>query len=141
MNINQVLILVIPLYTFYVTILMIMMFLRRVRALKAGNVKLSYFRSYQDKDVGQELVIIQNHFNNQFQIPVYFFITILSFLHFNIASQLTVILAYAFIASRLWHSSIHLGNNNVKLRAISYATGLVILLTMWIQLVCLLFLQ
>lgn len=122
----------IPLYICYIVFLGILMFIRRSEALKAGHVSKKYFLSYSEKST-QKLEIIKNHFENQFQVPVIFFVTCLAAIQLKKISIFTIVLGYSFFLSRLLHSYIHLGSNNLKLRGLSYFFGIIIILILWLH--------
>ncbi|MCB0412380.1 MAG: MAPEG family protein [Bdellovibrionales bacterium] len=123
----------IPIYIFYITFLGLIMFARRFKAVKNHKIKLSYFRSYQEESP-QDLKVVQNHFSNQFEVPVLFMITCLAIAILHQGKPLLFILGVIFILLRMGHSFIHLGSNNVKHRALVYFTGIFVLLVMWVAL-------
>lgn len=128
------LIILIPLYILYILFIGRLMFLTRMKALKEKNIKSSYLKAYQG-DVPERLTIVKNHYENQFQVPVLFFITVLSTVLLQATSILSVILGYLFIVSRIAHSYFHLGSNQLKKRALSYTIGLIIVLMMWVLII------
>lgn len=121
-------------YAFYMFALALYMFRSRVKALKSGEVSFKYFRTYSSESPTDRLLVIGRHYDNQFQVPILFFITCLAHFCVNQANIFTVILAWAFVGSRLIHSYIHLGQNRIQKRAAAFALGWLILLAMWIQL-------
>jgi hypothetical protein len=110
------------------------MFITRARAVKNSQVSLGYFRTYSGVGLPDKVIAVGRHFDNQFQVPMLFLITISSHLTINLANNFTLILSWAFVISRCFHSYIHLGSNNVKLRVIAYAIGWFFILLLWIQL-------
>ena len=126
--------LLIPIYIFYIALLGIFMFRKRVSAIRSKKVSLGHFRSY-DSDSPQDLLVLKNHFSSQFEIPILFFITCLSAELLGAESAFIFVLGCVFILSRFMHSYIHLGSNNVKLRALYYFLGVLCVLTMWVGIV------
>ena len=103
------------------------MFFRRKKRIQEGVVRTSHFRSYTGES-SEELVIIQNHYNNQFQIPVIFLFSLLLSLQQGNTSKLVLGLAIVFTLSRMVHSYIHLTYNNVLHRAQAYFVGIICVL-------------
>ena len=124
--------------TFYVCALfglLIWNFFKRVNAVKTKRVSGKYFKTYSDKtSMSEDLIILERHVDNQFQLPVIFMVTCTAYMALDKANSITVILAWAFVFLRLGHSYIHLGSNNVYLRASIYALGWMPVLTMWLTL-------
>ncbi len=44
-----------------------------------------------------------------------------------------LVLAWLFVLSRIWHAFVHTTSNTVRLRFRAYATGVFVLLAMWIH--------
>ena len=120
----------IPAYIAFITFLGVYMFRRRAGALRAGQIPAGYFKTYQG-EVPRELKVIQNCFENQFQVPILFFVTCLAAVLLGVANSLMIRLGFTFFASRLWHAYIHLGSNSLRLRPLAYAMGLIVLIGMW----------
>lgn len=74
-----------------------------------------------------------NAFDNQFQLPVLFYVACLVAIGFG-ASLLEVALALAFVASRYVHAFIHVTTNNVVRRFWAYFIGLALLCLFWLDL-------
>jgi hypothetical protein len=74
---------------------------------------------------------IANNFNNQFQLPVLFYIALVLILVVGGAGLFEVVLAFAFVATRYAHAYIHCTSNNVRQRFAAYFAGLVLLILLW----------
>jgi hypothetical protein len=73
-----------------------------------------------------------NAFNNQFQLPVLFYVlTILSIVTRH-TDLLFVILAWLFVLARIAHAYVHVTNNRVMRRGGIFGIGAVVLLVMWL---------
>jgi hypothetical protein len=71
-------------------------------------------------------------FQNQFELPVLFYVlTILAWITRH-ADWLFVILAWIFVLSRIVQAYIHCTSNRVRLRGTAYGVGAVVLLIMWV---------
>jgi len=121
----------IPAYIVYIFVLGFYMFKIRVKALKNKTITVAYLKTYEEKSP-EYLKVLQNHYSSQFEIPIIFFLTCLAVVFFGKSSFPMFFLALSFILSRLFHSFIHLGSNNLKLRATSYISGFLIILLIWI---------
>jgi hypothetical protein len=75
---------------------------------------------------------IGNCFQNQFELPVLFYVLVILAIIARKDDLLFVILSWLFVASRFAHAFIHTGSNVVRVRGLAYGVGLVILLAMWI---------
>lgn len=120
----------IPIYILYVIILGVFMLTRRLKAVREGRVDPKYFKSYQTS-APLDLEIIKNHFSNQFEVPILFMITCLSAFVTQTESWVLFILGVGFIVSRCLHTWVHLGSNQVLLRARVFFVGIFILILMW----------
>ena len=75
---------------------------------------------------------IGNCFQNQFELPVLFYLLVMLAIMTHKDDLLFVILSWVFVASRLGHAFIHTGSNVVRVRGAVYGVGLVVLIAMWI---------
>ena len=99
------------------------MFTRRKKAVRNNEIKIQHFKSYQGETT-EELAILQNHFNNQFQIPLIFYVVSVLSIQQNKVTLLMLAVATVFVLSRFFHAYIHLGSNHVLKRATAYMLGL-----------------
>lgn len=76
---------------------------------------------------------VSNAFDNQFQLPVLFYVASLLALWLT-PTLFELVLAYAFVLSRYVHAAIHITTNNVVRRFAAYTTGLVVLCVFWADL-------
>jgi hypothetical protein len=71
---------------------------------------------------------------NQFELPVLFYAVGAFALIVGGADLVMVVLAWAFVLTRIAHAAIHIGPNKVRWRGPAFAVGAVILLVMWVKL-------
>jgi len=83
------------------------------------------------KDAGLQDTRGADNFNNQFQLPVLFYVAVLVAHATGQGSDLFVKLAWAFVATRLVHALIQWTYNRVVHRFAVYAIGALILWWMW----------
>ncbi|SRR5258706_1273761 len=75
-----------------------------------------------------------NNYKNQFEIPALFYAVTAFALITGNADPWMLVLAWAFVLSRIVHSIIHVGVNVVLWRATAFAVGASILALMWLLL-------
>lgn len=79
--------------------------------------------------------LLSNNFDNQFQLPVLFYIAALLVLWSGGPGWAEVTLAWLFVALRYGHAAVHVTTNRVHRRFAVYAAGLVVLGLLWVWLV------
>lgn len=129
---NAILISTVALYYLFLIILMFYMFTARTKAVKEGRVSFKLFKSYSTK-APDDLVILQNNYNNHFQIPMFFTVACAISLSQNTVTTLTVFLAIFFVLTRAIHSYIHLGSNKLMYRACSFFSGVIIVAVLYLE--------
>ena len=82
----------------------------------------------------EQAMKVSNNYRNQFELPVLFFAVVAYALILRQADTYMLMLAWAFVATRILHAAIHIGPNVIKWRAIAFIIGAAILSTMWIAL-------
>lgn len=82
---------------------------------------------------------VSNAFDNQFQLPILFYVACLLALVFG-ATLIEVVLAFAFVVTRYLHAFIHVTTNHVIRRFSAFTAGLVLLCLLWVDLLVRLFL-
>ena len=79
--------------------------------------------------------LLSNSFDNQFQLPVLFYIAALLAVWSGGAGWVEVGLAWLFVALRYVHAAVHVTTNRVYRRFGVYSAGLVVLALLWLWLV------
>ena len=79
--------------------------------------------------------LLSNNFDNQFQLPVLFFVGALVALHLGTISWVEAALAWAFVLLRYAHAVIHVTTNRLYRRFAAYTAGLAVLALFWLWLV------
>lgn len=105
----------------------------RVGALRRGEVQL------KDVALGQSawpdpITQIANAHNNQYQLPVLFYVVVLTALATGKADTALVAAAWLFVSSRIAHAGVYVTDNDVPRRFRAYVVGAFTLLAMWIWL-------
>jgi hypothetical protein len=78
--------------------------------------------------------LLSNNFDNQFQLPVLFYVAALLALQLGLVGWLEVLLSWLFVACRYAHAAIHVTTNRVHRRFVAYAAGLAVLGLLWLWL-------
>jgi len=110
--------------------LMSWMWSQRVAAIKNGEVKFSDV-SLREPMWPKRATQIGNCFQNQLETPMLFYVLIALALITRTTSVVFVVLAWAFVATRLVHAYIHTGSNDVRTRFYAMLAGVIILGVMW----------
>jgi hypothetical protein len=71
-------------------------------------------------------------FANQFELPVLFYVLTILEIVTRHADLLFVILAWIFVVMRILQATVHVTNNNVRVRGGFYGVGAIVLVIMWI---------
>jgi hypothetical protein len=132
---NHWLILPMAVYVLGLFLLGLYLFFCRVRSIKSGEVSIKYYRLYDGAPPSPKVLVIGQHFDNQFQVPMLFLITCGIFMSLNLTTGFTELLAWFFVLTRGAHSIVHLSSNNVRSRAAAYFLGWFAIMALWGQLV------
>lgn len=120
-------------YFFYIIAIGLLMFQKRFQAIQQKRISPKYFKSYQG-EIDHNLKVFENHYNNQFQIPMMFFITCLTGIALNQTHLFFCIIAALFVITRLLHSWVHLTSNYLPYRASIFFFGACLVGVLWINL-------
>lgn len=110
------------------------MFVRRVKCIKSGEVDAKHYKTYNTGAVEPRLVIqTSRNFTNLHETPTLFYILCLFALNFKVIDSTILTLAWAYVGLRILHSVIHITVNKVNPRLLSYALSWLVLVTMAIN--------
>lgn len=115
---------------FLVLTVYIMLFFRKMSALKRGAVELKDTALNSKAWNDDEVLKVSNNLDNQFQAPVLFYAV--SFVLYSLAAvnTYTLVLAWLFVLSRYAHTFIHTGSNHIPSRMKAFSLGMVSLVLM-----------
>lgn len=105
--------------------------LRRYRAIHAGEVKISYYRSYDEGVQPKRLHLLARHVQNHFEVPPLFYIGVVLTYATDSVGVASVACAWSFVAARAVHTFIHLGSNDVSRRFLAFGVSLAFLAGLW----------
>ena len=103
----------------------------RVRALRRGEVKIRDI-ALDASAWPEHPTQVANCFNNQFQLPVLFYVLVILAIFTRKADLLFVIMSWVFVLTRILHAWIHVTSNRVQNRFYAFLVGAIVLLMMWI---------
>jgi hypothetical protein len=103
----------------------------RVASVRCGETKI------RDIALGQpnwpeRITKVGNSYNNQFQLPMLFYVVVILAYTLRAADLVFVILSWVFVAARLGHAYIHVTSNRLGRRFNAFAGGFAVLVVMWI---------
>jgi hypothetical protein len=103
----------------------------RTNLLKAGAVKPQDV-ALREPNWPPQVAQTGNAYQNQFEVPVLFYVlTILAWITRH-ADLLFVVMAWIFVALRLIHAYIHITDNDVNRRGPVFGAGALVLMAMWV---------
>lgn len=117
--------------------ILIIMLVKRLKAVKAKEINPAYFKTYDGGayDVPHDLRVISNHYNLSFQMPLLFIITGVLIISLKLVNPLFTVLAWLFVIFKAAHTYIHLGKNYVPHRYTIFGLCCFVLALMWFYLV------
>jgi len=104
---------------------------RRVNAVVDGTVR-SRDVSLRQQNWPGDIMQITNAYQSQLELPILFYIVVILSLFTARSSTTLLVLAWAFVATRIFHAIIHVTTNHMGRRFYAFFAGSMILLTMWI---------
>ncbi len=105
----------------------------RYRAVFQDGVNPAYFKLNKGAKLPDYLVKVTQHYENLFETPLLFYVGVLLVLVLNQVDTLYIILAWAFLFSRIAHAYIHTGNNKIRLRRNSFLLSYLVIIILWIR--------
>ncbi|QKI90314.1 MAPEG family protein [Thiomicrorhabdus xiamenensis] len=114
--------------TFYTGIRMLFL---RFRAVAHEGLNPRYFLHNRGGKLPDALTQTEQHYQNLFELPILFYLLILSVYVTQTLDLLQVTLCWLFVLSRLWHTTVHLGTNNFVKRRNAFLFGGLVLFLSW----------
>ena len=121
------------------SIVMILMGQRRINAAKSKQINISAFRTMDLSGANEQVIATSRNFDNQFQMPMLYIFSVLFCLQFGLADLTFLVMSVVFVALRYWHTIIHIGSNNVRLRFRVFLLGCLVLWLIWVRLLVMAF--
>ena len=115
----------------WIFVVLVIVFLRRKTAFASKQVKMADV-AVSTEAYPEPARLAAANFSNQFETPVIFFALIMLAMEVGATSYIMAGLAWTYVATRLAHTLVHVGSNDLKLRAPIFAVGVVVLFCMWV---------
>ncbi|WP_022721341.1 MAPEG family protein [Rhodopseudomonas sp. B29] len=106
-------------------------FAARRRTLKSRETKIG------DIVLGQpnwpaRVAQVGNCYNNQFELPVLFYVLIAIALPLRHADLVLVLLSWVFVVTRFVHAGVFVTSNDLRGRSLAWLAGALVLMAMWL---------
>ena len=112
-------------------IVLIRMFLGRVRAVRAGEADAGYYKTYQEGTEPREVAQLSRHLVNMFESPTLFYAACIAGMVTGENATILGALAWVYVAMRAVHAYVHTGSNRLPPRIKIYFSSWLVLLGMW----------
>jgi hypothetical protein len=112
-------------------VVLMKMFLARVRAVRAGETNASYYKTYQEGKEPREVAQLSRHIVNMFESPTLFYAACIAGMVTGQNATILVALAWVYVAMRAAHAYVHTGSNSLPPRIKIYFSSWLVLLGMW----------
>jgi hypothetical protein len=106
----------------------------RYKAVKEGSLSIAYFKYNRGGKQPEYLIKINHHFQNLLETPQLFYLGSIVILQLERSDPLYLGMAWCYLASRIAHSWIHLGSNNVLHRKNAFMVSYLLIFAIWIRL-------
>jgi hypothetical protein len=103
----------------------------RIGALKRGEVQMKDI-ALRQPNWPARATQISNAFHHQLEVPVLFYALVAFLMITSQVDIIFIVLAWLFVAARLFHSYVHTTSNRQPHRFLGYAVGSIILMIMWV---------
>ena len=107
----------------------------RIASVKTGEVPARYYLLMRGDEAPEWVVRTGRNFNNQFELPLLFYVACALFLLLQIDSSVAVIAAWFFAVCRYLHAYIHLTSNHLRQRMYSFGASMLAVMVLWVDLV------
>jgi len=106
----------------------------RVQSVKNKETHIKDLRLTNYDTLPSKVVQSSKCFNNQFEIPVLFYVVCSLFVMKGTVDSLTVWLAFLFVFFRILHAAVFITYNNVLHRLVPFWISFFIVIALWIKL-------
>lgn len=103
----------------------------RVSTIQRGEVKPRDI-ALREPNWPKHVLQIANSYQNQFELPVLFYLLTILAIVTEQADLLFVVLSWGFVLSRLAHAYIHATTNHLRHRGAFFGVGVMVLAIMWL---------
>ena len=122
-------VIVLVLWTFVVLLLVPR---ARFKAARERRVRVADFALGESENVPPETRLPNRNYMNLLELPVLFYVACITLFVTAKVDAWSLVLAWAFVALRIAHSTIHLTYNHVIHRMRVFALSVLVLLVLWV---------
>jgi len=122
-----------PVFVLVLLTFLLQLWMRKERlgAIKRREVKFSDI-SLREQKWPPRATQIANAFHHQLELPILFYALVAFLMITSQIDTVFIVLAWLFVAARLFHAYIHTTSNKQPHRFYGYAAGSVVLMAMWV---------
>jgi hypothetical protein len=113
--------------------ILLLVAVRRLRAVRAGRVKRGAFRLGESAEVPEDVAIANRNLMNLLEVPLLYYVVCLCLYATHQVRPGLLMLAWVYAALRVLHTLIHVTTNNIMQRLIVFVISNVVLATIWIR--------
>lgn len=106
----------------------------RIASVKSGAVNAQYFKFMEGQEVPEIITKTTRCFNNQFEVPLLFYVGCLLYISLGVESTIGVLFAWVFVLMRYAHAYIHLTYNHLIHRMASFWLAFFSTMGLWLNL-------
>ncbi len=106
----------------------------RIQAVREG-FDVRYFKTYNHGQPPEQVLRVDRHFTNLFELPVLFYVGCLAAMLVPLAGFWINFWAWLFVFARVLHALIHIRTNKIPHRMKAFGLGAVAVLGLWIEIV------
>ncbi|MFL0803971.1 MAG: MAPEG family protein [Agarilytica sp.] len=110
-------------------------FVVRIKSVKSGEVRVRAYKLMGSEEYPEGVVKTTRCLNNQFEIPVLFYVGCLAYLSLEVLSGLGLVFAWAFVGLRVVHAYILMTYNHLLHRLVVFWMSVLMVLCLWVQLI------
>ncbi|HEY5795838.1 MAG TPA: MAPEG family protein [Bosea sp. (in: a-proteobacteria)] len=118
----------------WIFIVLVIMFLRRKTAFATKQVSIADV-AISTAAYPEPARLAAANFSNQFETPLIFFALIMLAMEVGATNYIMAALAWAYVATRVAHTLVHVGSNDLRVRSTIFAIGVAVLFGMWVGVV------
>lgn len=106
----------------------------RFTSVKKGEVNARYYKLMQGENVPEIVTKTTRCFNNQFEVPLLFYVACTLYISLGIESSTGLIFSWLFVGLRFIHAYIHLTYNHLLHRISAFWLAFISVIILWLNL-------
>jgi hypothetical protein len=103
----------------------------RFRAVGQDGLPPAYFQLNRGGKPPAYMVQAEQHYTNLYETPLLFYTVVILIYVLNMTSVINLVLAWAYVASRLLHAYVHMGQNRLANRRRVFLGSIALLTLLW----------